>query len=55
MQWQRLFGLGPDADVVALKRAYARVLKENRPDEDAAAFQRVQAVQVGGERRAVAQ
>lgn len=34
-------GLSPDADEGSIKRAYARLLKSNRPDDDAAAFQRI--------------
>lgn len=38
-----LLELGPLADEREIKRAYARLLKCNRPDEDAGAFQRLQA------------
>jgi len=34
-----LLGLPPDADERAIKRAYARLLKTTRPDEDPAGFQ----------------
>jgi hypothetical protein len=42
MDWQRILGVGADADAAELKRAYARLLKSNRPDDDPAAFQRIQ-------------
>lgn len=35
----RRLGLRPDADAREVKRAYARLLKTTRPDDDAAAFQ----------------
>ena len=38
--WQ-LLDLSPEADERAIKRAYARLLKIHRPDEDAAAFQQL--------------
>jgi len=38
--WEVL-GLAADADERAIKRAYARLLKVHRPDEDAEAFQRL--------------
>ena len=38
--WQ-LLDLTPEADERAVKRAYARLLKIHRPDEDAAAFQQL--------------
>lgn len=38
--WQ-LLELTPDADERSIKRAYARLLKVHRPDEDPAAFQRL--------------
>lgn len=34
-------GLSPDADEQAVKRAYARLLKEHRPETDPAGFQRL--------------
>lgn len=34
-------GLSPDADEQAVKRAYARLLKEHRPDADPVGFQRL--------------
>lgn len=37
----RRLGIEGDADERAIKRAYARLLKQHRPDEDAAAFQRL--------------
>jgi hypothetical protein len=40
--WQCILGVDADVDAVALKRAYARLLKSNRPDEDPEAFQRIQ-------------
>ncbi|GEM_PF-1920493 len=36
-----LLGVGHDADERTIKRAYARLLKQTRPDEDPAAFQRL--------------
>ncbi|MFV9654502.1 hypothetical protein ACNFCK_06235 [Pseudomonas sp. NY15366] len=36
-----LLGLTPDADVRSIKRRYAQLLKNTRPDEDAEAFQRL--------------
>lgn len=36
-------GLGTDADLAAVKRAYARLLRTTRPDEDPAGFQRLHA------------
>lgn len=42
MNWAcDLLGVAPDADATAIKRAYARLLRTTRPDEDAAAFQRL--------------
>lgn len=38
----QLLQIAPDADEREVKRAYARLLKRSRPDEDAAAFQRLQ-------------
>jgi hypothetical protein len=38
-----LLGLRPDADATDVKRAYARLLRTTRPDEDAEAFQRLHA------------
>lgn len=38
----QLLEVAADADEREIKRAYARLLKHNRPDEDAAAFQRLQ-------------
>jgi hypothetical protein len=38
-----LLGLRPDADATDVKRAYARLLRTTRPDEDAQAFQRLHA------------
>jgi hypothetical protein len=53
-----LLGLGPDADLAAVKRAYARLLRTTRPDEDPAGFQRLhsayQAASALVERRASA-
>ncbi|MFY2764619.1 J domain-containing protein [Arenimonas sp. MALMAid1274] len=37
----RHLGLAPDADELAVRRAYARLLKQNRPDDDPVAFQRL--------------
>jgi hypothetical protein len=36
-----LLGISTDADTTTIKRAYARLLRTTRPDEDAAAFQRL--------------
>lgn len=36
-----ILGLPPDAGVADVRRAYARLLRTHRPDEDAAAFQRL--------------
>lgn len=36
-----LLGVATDADATTIKRAYARLLHTTRPDEDAAAFQRL--------------
>ena len=42
MNWAfALLGLTPEADVASVKRAYARLLRTTRPDEDPAAFQRL--------------
>lgn len=38
--WEVL-GLEPDADLRAVKRRYAQLLKQNRPDDDPGAFQRL--------------
>jgi hypothetical protein len=38
-----LLGLRPDAEAADVKRAYARLLRTTRPDEDAQAFQRLHA------------
>jgi hypothetical protein len=38
-----VLGIAPDATLVEIKRAYARALKLNRPDDDAEAFARVHA------------
>lgn len=44
MNWAfELLGLRPDADATDVKRAYARLLRTTRPDEDAQAFQRLHA------------
>lgn len=44
MNWAyALLGLSADADTATIKRAYARLLRTTRPDEDAAAFQRLNA------------
>ena len=44
MKWAfELLGLKPDADATDVKRAYARLLRTTRPDEDAEAFQRLHA------------
>lgn len=44
MSWAfELLGLRPDADAVSVKRAYARLLRTTRPDEDPEAFQRLHA------------
>lgn len=37
----RLLGIGADADEREIKRAYAKKLKQTRPDEDPAGFQRL--------------
>jgi hypothetical protein len=39
----KVLGIGPDATLVEIKRAYAKALKLNRPDDDAEAFARVHA------------
>lgn len=42
MNWAfALLGVAVDADVSSVKRAYARLLRSTRPDEDADAFQRL--------------
>lgn len=42
MTWaHELLGVATDADAATIKRAYARLLRTTRPDEDAAAFQRL--------------
>lgn len=42
MNWAyALLGISADADATTIKRAYARLLRTTRPDEDAAAFQRL--------------
>ncbi|GLQ94503.1 J domain-containing protein [Dyella acidisoli] len=42
MNWAfELLGLRPDADVADVKRAYARLLRITRPDDDPEAFQRL--------------
>lgn len=42
MNWAYdLLGVPSDADTATIKRAYARLLRTTRPDEDAAAFQRL--------------
>lgn len=42
MNWAfALLGLTPEADAASVKRAYARLLRTTRPDEDPAAFQRL--------------
>lgn len=44
MNWAfELLGLRPDADAASVKRAYARLLRTTRPDEDPEAFQRLHA------------
>ena len=44
MNWAFEFlGLRPDADAASVKRAYARLLRTTRPDEDAEGFQRLHA------------
>lgn len=37
----RILGVAVDADATQVKRAYARLLRTHRPDEDPAAFQRL--------------
>ncbi|MBD8880367.1 J domain-containing protein [Rhodanobacter sp. 7MK24] len=42
MTWvHELLGVAADADAATIKRAYARLLRTTRPDDDAAAFQRL--------------
>lgn len=42
MNWAfELLGLTPDADAASVKRAYARLLRTTRPDEDPEGFQRL--------------
>ncbi|MBD8872955.1 DnaJ domain-containing protein [Rhodanobacter sp. DHB23] len=42
MTWvHELLGVAADADAATIKRAYARLLRTTRPDEDAEAFQRL--------------
>lgn len=42
MNWAfALLGLTPEADAASVKRAYARLLRTTRPDEDPEAFQRL--------------
>ena len=42
MNWAfELLGLRPDADIADVKRAYARMLRITRPDDDPEAFQRL--------------
>lgn len=44
MNWAfELLGLRPDAEAADVKRAYARLLRTTRPDDDAEAFQRLHA------------
>lgn len=44
MNWAfELLGLQPDADAASVKRAYARLLRTTRPDENPEAFQRLHA------------
>lgn len=44
MSWAfDLLGVPDDADIASVKRAYARLLRTTRPDEDAEAFQRLHA------------
>lgn len=44
MNWAfELLSLSLDADLVSIKRAYARLLRTTRPDEDPAGFQRLHA------------
>lgn len=40
-RYWKLLGIAPTEDLVAIKRAYAKVLKQNRPDDDPEAYQRL--------------
>ena len=43
MAWPfAVLGLAHDASLAEVKKAYARLLKQSRPDEDPVAFQRLQ-------------
>lgn len=42
MSWaHEVLGIAPEAETVEVKRAYARLLKQTRPDDDPAGFQRL--------------